>query len=532
MGQKNNRCNCCNSNDNDEYKFENNEKIESLIENPPIQDKNENIKDLKSYVTFKNQSNSISEDISSINENNIEEQKQRYKRKNNLKSSTDISSLETYLENQKSIILIQSTYRSYLYRKKKFPNERIILENETLNKLKQLYNLYLTPNLKNMEVQLGIKHNEDSYKTLLQNAHLYNNNVLYIKELRLFTKLYILKYENIDSFYIGEVNINNELNGRGILMNKNGCKYDGTFEKNKFTGIGKLIDEEGTYLEGYFKDKKIDGRGIKKTLNDTIYIGDFTLGLKEGRGKEETSEHIYEGEFKNDKKNGNGKLYYKNLKDTYTGAFIDNNITGNGNYEWSNGEKYTGNFLNGKMNGKGIYKWPDGGKYEGEYINGIKEGHGIFTWVNGKIFEGPFKNGKPNGPGILTNKNKKYRVFFNDGKIDGKIREIENENEDNSYKSSEDNEKSDLENEDNVESSFIGSEIDNKEKSSENDVSSQNENKGNENLKKIEKMNSIKIKEQKGSSQKGKRDSLVGQNIQIVDVDIGSVKNKKRNKRK
>ena len=146
MGQKNNRCNCCNSNDNDEYKFENNEKIESLIENPPIQDKNENIKDLKSYVTFKNQSNSISEDISSINENNIEDQKQRYKRKNNLKSSTDISSLETYLENQKNIILIQSTYRSYLYRKKKFPNERIILENETLNKLKQLYNLYLTPN--------------------------------------------------------------------------------------------------------------------------------------------------------------------------------------------------------------------------------------------------------------------------------------------------------------------------------------------------------------------------------------------------
>ena len=531
MGQTNNRCNCCNSNDNNEYKFEKNEKVESITENPPIENKKENIKDLKSYVTFKNQSNSNSEDISSLNENNIEDKQKRYKSKNNLKLSTENSSLIIYQEKEKNIILIQSTYRSYSYRKKIFPTERIKLENETLNKLKQLYNLYLTPNLKNMEVQLGIKHNEDSYKTLLQNALLYNNNIIYIKGLRLFTKLYILKYENIDSFYIGEVNINNELNGRGILMNKNGCKYDGTFEKNKFTGIGKLIDEEGTYLEGYFKEKKIDGRGIKRTLNDTIYIGDFTLGLKDGRGKEETSEHIYEGEFKNDKKNGNGKLYYKNLKDTYTGGFIDNNITGNGIYEWSNGEKYNGNFLNGKMHGKGIYKWPDGGKYEGDYINNIKEGHGIFTWANGKSFEGPFKNGKPNGGGILTTKNKKYKIFFNDGKIDGKIREIGNE--DNSIMSNEDNdENSDSNNNDNLESSFVGSDFNNMEKYSECNKNFDNENKGDENNKNIVKMNSVKEKGQKDSNHKGKRKSNSGEIIQIVDFDNGNFKNKKKKKKK
>ena len=64
MGQTNNRCNCCNSNDNNEYKFEKNEKVESITENPPIENKKENIKDLKSYVTFKNQSNSNSDDFS------------------------------------------------------------------------------------------------------------------------------------------------------------------------------------------------------------------------------------------------------------------------------------------------------------------------------------------------------------------------------------------------------------------------------------------------------------------------------------
>ena len=86
--------------------------------------------------------------------------------------------------------------------------------------------------------------------------------------------------KKIDSFYIGEVNINNDLNGRGILMNKLGCKYEGTFEKNNFTGIGKLIDED---YKGYFKNKKIDGRGVKKILNGITYINDFILGKKEGR---------------------------------------------------------------------------------------------------------------------------------------------------------------------------------------------------------------------------------------------------------
>ena len=72
---------------------------------------------------------------------------------------------------------------------------------------------------------------------------------------------------------------------------------------------------------------------------------------------EETNEHIYEGDFKYDKKNGNGKLTYKLLKDTYEGEFKDNNITGVGFYTWVNKDTYNGSFLNGKMHGKGLYKW-------------------------------------------------------------------------------------------------------------------------------------------------------------------------------
>ena len=41
-------------------------------------------------------------------------------------------------------------------------------------------------------------------------------------------------------------------------------------------------------------------------LNGFFYIGDFVFGIREGKGKEETKDHIYEGHFSNDKKNGKG----------------------------------------------------------------------------------------------------------------------------------------------------------------------------------------------------------------------------------
>ena len=159
-------------------------------------------------------------------------------------------------------------------------------------------------------------------------------------------------------------------------------------------------------------------------LNGSLYIGDFANGVREGQGKEETSDHIYEGYFSNDMKNGKGKVTYKTLNDSYEGEFHDNLITGIGLYQWSNGESYYGSFVNGKMHGKGLYKWPDGGQYEGDYINNIKEGKGVFKWPNGKTFEGDFKKGRPSGLGILKTGKKTYKVTFKDGKIVGRIQGI------------------------------------------------------------------------------------------------------------
>ena len=459
MGQENIKC-CCKSKEIDELNIGTIKK--EIIENeeelfhPKIKE-DINLKDLKTYIHSKNIS--ITKDdvsinnISDIKDDNLKRpsillhskkyniqkeisgesyNNQKRKSKKNLSkrvsfgvnSSRNLVSLKNKSDDKNHLLYynkIQSVYRGYIYRKKIFPKLKIELNNHLMKLLKELYEKYLTNKLKSQEENLGIRHDKNTYKTLL-NLELEKKSNR--KMIILFTKLYILKYNNKNAFYIGQITIKNILSGNGILTLENGEKYSGIFENNKLKS-GKFIDEDGIYYEGNFNlTNKLEGNGKKITLNnESIYIGNFNNGLKEGNGSEETNKIIYEGHFKTDKKNGFGKLYYKEINEHYEGQFSNDNITGIGKYFWSNGEIYEGTLVNGKMNGKGIYTWPDGGRYEGNYINNIKEGNGIFIWANGKIFEGPFKNGKPNGEGILINGEKKFKVKFVNGILNKHVKE-------------------------------------------------------------------------------------------------------------
>lgn len=51
-------------------------------------------------------------------------------------------------------------------------------------------------------------------------------------------------------------------------------------------------------------------------------------------------------------------------------------------YTWVDGRSYTGEWLENNMSGHGVYKWQDGRKYEGGYLLDKKEGYGEYTWVN------------------------------------------------------------------------------------------------------------------------------------------------------
>ena len=139
--------------------------------------------------------------------------------------------------------------------------------------------------------------------------------------------------------------------------------------------------------------------------------------MKDGFGSCVNSVYKYNGEYRKDKKHGEGKILYLGKNDKYEGMFNDGIVNGFGKYDWENEESFCGYFLNGKMNGKGTYAWPNGDIYIGSYVDNIREGLGEFKWANGKTYIGPFENGKPHGEGTIANKGKTNTVKFKDGKI-------------------------------------------------------------------------------------------------------------------
>ena len=133
----------------------------------------------------------------------------------------------------------------------------------------------------------------------------------------------------------------------------------------------------------------------------------------------------YEGEFKNNKANGNGIFVFgpnsKWAGDRYEGQYINNKIHGQGIYNFASGNKYVGEYINGKKHGKGTFTFfVTGNKYVGEYKNGKRHGQGTFTYKSGAKYIGKFKNEKYHGQGTYNYKSGAKDVGeFQNGKLNG-----------------------------------------------------------------------------------------------------------------
>ena len=293
-----------------------------------------------------------------------------------------------------------------------------------LFKIKWDNSLKLNYVLRNQEI---IKRKMEEFKTTeYQRYEMYNPNYSQslespkkISKNKYKCKLLNRNFNKYPSIYIGEVDLNYNRNGYGILYTLNNEKYEGYWERNEIKGKGRFTDknEEYTY-EGEFINNIINGKG-EKYYDNYMYKGEFLNNKKEGFGEESTEDYNYIGYFSNDLRNGKGKIIYKKTGESYEGDFKNDELTGFGTYKWNNNHIYKGEFLNGNMNGMGYYTWPEGGYYKGNYINNIKEGYGEFMWPDGKIFKGSFNNGKPHGKGILIIKNIEKEVIFNNGQIEG-----------------------------------------------------------------------------------------------------------------
>ncbi len=439
MGLEIGKCKCsCNKDNQQTANFENINN--NIIEYDNSENNQNSPYNISSPVNKKNLKEFVSGKTQTQNESTFQKNKQTNTLYSSMNSQLINTATSKFTESNNNdnykITLIQSVFRGYIYRKNyKFIKQKQIQETNQL--LTEFIEQYTKLNLKRAESLIGTKFDINGYKLYYNDENEINKLFNYNYGQIFNTKLLIIS-GIIPSFYTGQVNINNQRHGFGILLKNDGSKYEGHWKNNIFNGWGRFIDYDGTLIECNFINGKANGKGMKKTLNGLLYIGDFIDNLKDGNGKEETNEHIYEGEFKKDKKNGNGKLIYKLLNDYYEGEFKDNCITGVGFYTWKNKDTYKGTFVNGKMHGKGYYKWPDGGEYYGEYVNNIKEGNGKFKWSNGRIFEGQFKKGKPHGFGKLKIGNLEFKVEFNNGKLVTNIKELMKMGKESNNKNNED----------------------------------------------------------------------------------------------
>ena len=143
------------------------------------------------------------------------------------------------------------------------------------------------------------------------------------------------------------------------------------------------INKENGFYIGQVKEKNFNNKEVKEP-------GDSTIIIREGRGafKYNSPEKLlFVGNWKDNKKNGNGKIYDDEDNLIFDGFFENDKKNGHGILKYVNGDKYDGNFVNDIRQGKGLYYWKDGSRWEGNFVDNVMDGKGIFYNKNGERYE-------------------------------------------------------------------------------------------------------------------------------------------------
>ncbi|MEE4248932.1 MAG: hypothetical protein V2I33_26470 [Kangiellaceae bacterium] len=92
-----------------------------------------------------------------------------------------------------------------------------------------------------------------------------------------------------------------------------------------------------------------------------------------------------------------GVFFWPN-KLTYTGQFVNGDITGFGQRGYETGW-YSGHFRSGHRHDYGTLHWTDGSSYEGNWVYNMRSGDGLYTFADGIIYQGQFDQDMPHGDG-------------------------------------------------------------------------------------------------------------------------------------
>ena len=163
---------------------------------------------------------------------------------------------------------------------------------------------------------------------------------------------------------------------------------------------------QGTCVSGDCEN----GKGYWKDKSGYTYDGDFKNGKITGYGK-----LIYSFEYEDI--DGVGKyIYYFHGSKSYEGNLIDGTYEGDGVVIFKNGDKFNGVFRNGRLiSGRKYYK-EAAFALVGSFIDNKLQSPGILDFDNGDKYEGEIRDNLPNGRGTMYYPTKSKDVgFWEDG---------------------------------------------------------------------------------------------------------------------
>ena len=189
---------------------------------------------------------------------------------------------------------------------------------------------------------------------------------------------------------------------------------------------------DGIY-EGEWKNGKRSGQGSMTFKDGGYYKGKWKDDyIVKGQYISGDGWH-YDGEYKKEGWNGkswrgspyffrHGKGTFSNeVGDQYVGEFKDGRKHGKGTIIYkAHGSKYVGDWKKGRQHGKGTWFYKDDSKhYVGDWKDGLPHGKGTRLNTDGSKYVGEFKKNEYHGMGILTDKNgNSYEGLFVDGSKD------------------------------------------------------------------------------------------------------------------
>lgn len=172
--------------------------------------------------------------------------------------------------------------------------------------------------------------------------------------------------------YVGEL-VNGVRQGYGVMTFTNRDIYDGDWDAGKMHGFGRFKfwnSEKGGYTHSY--------------------KGQFNHGVREGKGRMKyANQDVYEGMWQNDYRTGDGICWFANGS-VFHGIWKFDKMV-RGVYRKISGELYDGEVKNGRYNGYGKLYWPSGNWFEGFFVDN-RPFNGMMFSTDGKIAE--FKEGK------------------------------------------------------------------------------------------------------------------------------------------